>query len=68
MEQSDVIRHMVNDILSDKSADAMEKFNSMMAVRVSDALDTKKQDLASTLYKDNKEEWKILMPLERKVF
>ena len=41
MEQSEVIRHMVNDILSDKSADAMEKFNSMMATRVSDALDTK---------------------------
>lgn len=56
MEQSDVIRHMVNDILTDKSADAMEKFNSMMAVRVSDALDTKKQDLASSLYRDNKEE------------
>ena len=56
MEQSEVIRHMVNDILSDKSADAMEKFNSMMATRVSDALDTKKQDTASSLYKDNTEE------------
>jgi len=28
----------------------------MMATRVSDALDTKKQDMASSLYKDNTEE------------
>ena len=68
MEQSEVIRHMVNDILSDKSADAMEKFNSMMATRVSDALDTKKQDMASSLYKDNTEEWKILTHSEKMLY
>jgi len=55
MEQSEVIRHMVNDILLDKGSDAMEKFNSLMAVRVSDSLENKKQDLAGSLYRGNTE-------------
>lgn len=56
MDQSDVIRHMVNDILSDKGSDAVEKFNSLMAGRISDAIDVKKQELASTLYTAKQEE------------
>lgn len=55
MEQSNVIRHMVNDILSDRASDAMEKFNSLMAARISDALDDKRQDIASTLYTSQQE-------------
>jgi len=55
MEQSEVIKHMVNDILTDKASDAMEKFNSLMAVKISDALDNKRQDLASNLYTGKQE-------------
>ena len=50
MEKFEVLKHMVNDILSNKSSDALEKFNSLMAVKVSDSLDDKRQDIASTLY------------------
>ncbi len=55
MEQSEVINSMVNDILMDRSNDAMEKFSSLMAARVSDAIDSQKQKIASTIYKGNTE-------------
>jgi len=56
MDSHDAIRHMVNDILTDNSADAIEKFNSLMATRVSDSIDIKKQELATTLYSKSQEE------------
>ena len=55
MEQSEVINSMVNDILMDRGNDAKEKFSSLMAIRVSDAIDTHKQKIASTIYKGNSE-------------
>ena len=67
MEKFEVLKHMVNDILSNKSSDALEKFNSLMAVKVSDSLDDKRQDIASTLYTRKEEQIWQLKPYLKKL-
>ena len=47
---STVIQSMVDDILQDKSTDAMVKFNELMADRMQMALDDKKIEIAKTVY------------------
>lgn len=47
---STVIQSMVDDILQDKSTDAMVKFNELMADRMQIALDDKKIEIAKTVY------------------
>jgi hypothetical protein len=43
------IRDMVNNILTNKEADALQNFESAIADRMNDALELRKQEIASTL-------------------
>jgi len=56
MERSEVISHMIHDILQDRSTDAMEKFNTLMADRMQMAIDDKKMEVAQTVYATDNEE------------
>ena len=40
--ESSVIHHMVDSIINNQQTDAMEKFNEIMATKITDALDAKK--------------------------
>lgn len=47
---------MIHDILQDRSTDAMEKFNTLMADRMQMAIDDKKMEVAQTVYATDNEE------------
>ena len=55
MDTSEVIRHMVDDILADRSNDAVNRFNDALGFKLSKALDDKKQEIASSIGKENEE-------------
>jgi hypothetical protein len=55
MDNEDMIRDMIDDILDDKGGDALDKMNTMLGAKVSDALETAKLDIASTLGQDHAE-------------
>jgi hypothetical protein len=46
---SDVIRNMVDDILSDRGNDAVDRFNAVVSAKMADAMDAKKQWIAQNL-------------------
>jgi len=50
--ESSVIHHMVDSIINNQQTDAMEKFNEIMATKITDALDAKKMELASNIGKE----------------
>jgi hypothetical protein len=52
METSEVIQHMVDDILNNRGADATEKIESILSMRVTDAIADKKIEVAQSLGKD----------------
>ena len=54
--ESSVIHHMVDSIINNQQTDAMEKFNEIMASKVTDALDAKKMELASNIGKEQGQE------------
>ena len=54
--ESSVIHHMVDSIINNQQTDAMEKFNEIMATKITDALDTKKMELASNIGKEQGQE------------
>lgn len=56
MSTSEVIRHMVNDILADRNNDASEKFNQAISLKVADAVEMKKVELAQNLYTGNQDD------------
>lgn len=56
MDNSEVIRSMVDDILNNRGTEASEKINSLLSVKVSDMLADKKIEIASTLGKQEHEE------------
>lgn len=56
MDNSEVIRSMVDDILNDRGAEASEKINGLLSIKVSDALADKKIEIASTLGNQENEE------------
>ena len=47
--ESSVIHHMVDSIINNQQTDAMEKFNEIMATKITDALDAKKMEIASNI-------------------
>lgn len=55
MDNEDAIRDMIDDILMDRGNDALEKVNAMMGSKVTDALDQKRLEIASTLGQDHAE-------------
>jgi len=54
--ESSVIHHMVDSIINNQQTDAMEKFNEIMATKVTDALDAKKMELASNIGREQGQE------------
>ena len=48
MEQEH-IRSMVNNLLNNQEADAMKDFDTAISVKLTDALDTKRQEIAPSL-------------------
>lgn len=54
--ESSVIQHMVDNILMGNNADAMQSFGDAMAAKVTDALDVKKVELASTIGQRDQED------------
>ena len=54
--ESTVIHHMVDSIINNQQTDAMEKFNEIMATKITDALDAKKIDLASNIGREQEQE------------
>jgi|688.fasta_scaffold64659_2 hypothetical protein len=54
--ESSVIHHMVDSIINNQQTDAMEKFNEIMATKITDALDAKKMELASNIGKEQGQE------------
>ena len=54
--ESSVIHHMVDSIINNQQTDAMEKFNEIMASKVTDALDAKKMELASNIGREQGQE------------
>ena len=54
--ESTVIHHMVDSIINNQQTDAMEKFNEIMATKITDALDNKKIELASNIGRERGQE------------
>ena len=54
--ESSVIHHMVDSIINNQQTDAMEKFNEIMATKITDALDNKKIELASNIGREQGQE------------
>ena len=56
MENKEAILSMLDDIDSGNNNDAQDKFNELIAARVSVALDTAKADYASKIYSNSQEQ------------
>jgi hypothetical protein len=56
MMESTVIHHMVDSIINNQQNDALATFNEIMANKITDALDAKKEEIASTIGKEEHEE------------
>jgi len=56
MMESTVIHHMVDSIINNQQNDPLATFNEIMANKITDALDTRKIELASTIGKEEHEE------------
>jgi hypothetical protein len=48
---SAVIQNMIDNIINNKQADALQDFNTAMANKISDALDVRKVEIASSIGK-----------------
>ena len=46
---SDLIRNMLDNIIDDKQGEAQTDFNDAVAVKITDALEQRKQELAQQL-------------------
>jgi hypothetical protein len=49
--ESAVIQNMIDNIINNKQADALQDFNTAMADKISGALDVKKIEIASSIGK-----------------
>lgn len=49
--ESAVIQNMIDNIINNKQADALQDFNTAMADKISGALDVKKVEIASSIGK-----------------
>lgn len=56
METTELLRTMVDDILADRSNDAVNQFNTAMGFKLSSALDTKKQEIAASIGQESENE------------
>ena len=56
METRDLIKQMMANVLDGQSAEAQERFEDIISVKVTDALEAQKQSVASNLYTQGQEE------------
>jgi hypothetical protein len=54
--ESTIIHHMVDDIINGQPADALSKFNEIISSKLTDALEDKKIEIASTMGKEQEHE------------
>jgi len=47
--ESSVIKSMVDSIINNQQSDAVEKFNEIIASKVSDTLEARKQEVAASI-------------------
>lgn len=52
---SDLIRQMLDNLIDGNQAEAQENFNDAMALKVTDALDARKIEVAQNMGADNAE-------------
>lgn len=50
MDTKDLVKQMVINVLDGQPAEAQERFQDIIAVKVTDALEAQKQAVASTVY------------------
>lgn len=50
-----IIQKMVDDIIGNRQADALQSFGSIMADKISNSLETRKMEIASTLGQEQEE-------------
>jgi hypothetical protein len=55
MDTRDLIKQMMADVLDGQTADAQERFEDIISVKVTDALEAQKQSVASNLYAQEEE-------------
>ncbi len=55
METKDLIKHMMANVLDGQSAEAQERFEDIISIKVTDALEAQKQTVASNLYTQEEE-------------
>lgn len=48
-QTAEIIQSMIDNIVSDNNTEAMEHFNDVMSLKVTDILDTRKQEIARQL-------------------
>lgn len=46
---SETLKNMINNIMAGNNTDAVENFNDVISAKVSDALETRKKEIAATL-------------------
>ena len=56
METRDLIKQMMANVLDGQSAEAQERFEDIISVKVTDTLEAQKQSVASNLYTQGQEE------------
>ena len=53
--ESTIIHHMVDDIINGQQSDALTKFNEIISSKLTDALEDRKIEIASTIGKEQEQ-------------
>lgn len=56
METRDLVKQMMINVLDGNSVEAQERFEDIISIKVTDALDAQKQNVASSIYSTSEEE------------
>lgn len=56
MDTRDLVRQMMLNIVSGETAEAQERFEDIVSVKVTDALEAQKQAVAGSIYSSTEEE------------
>ena len=54
--ESTIIHHMVDDIINGQQSDALTKFNEIISGKLTDALEDRKIEIASTIGQEQEHE------------
>jgi len=56
MDTRDLVRNMMLNIVSGETAEAQERFEDIISVKMTDALQAQKQNVAGSIYSTSEEE------------